>query len=702
MATLEKIRNRAGILVAVVIGLALFAFILGDFLESGGSLYNRSQLEIAEIAGTSIPYELYQSRIEENENLQKMFSGETSMDEQTMERIREQVWQQMLREYVMEEQYQRLGIAIHPDELFDMVQGRNIHPIIQQQFGNPQTGEVNKAFITQFLKNMDRDPSGRQKTYWLYLENEIKKDREFSKYTNLIRKGLYVTNLQAKRSQADRDTKVDFQFVNLKLSSIPDSTISISSGDLKKYYESHLQDYEQKASRDIEYVIFPVNPSSDDVKDAENWINRAKDEFSTIEDPKQYVTLNSDSPFDGKNYKKGELPAEINDWAFEAKVGEVTGPYYDGTSYKLARLVAINNLPDSVKARHILVSPKGQSAEAYTKAKATADSLLKVAKANPGKFAQLAKEFSTDPGSKDKGGDLGWFREGMMEKPFNDACFGNKKGEIVLAETQYGFHIIEVMDKGKEVKKVQVAVLERKVIASSATNQKVYSEASEFAGLNKTYSQFISAAEAKKLTKRMANNLLENDRRIAGLESPRELIRWAFKAKKGEVSTVFEFGNNFVVATLTAIREEGNAPLEQVRDDVRIKVLREKKGQILADKMREALKGSNSLDEVAQKLNAKVEQASRISFSSFSIPSAGVEPAVIATASVSAEGRITGPIIGNNGVFAINVTAINKDESDLASERMRLANSYQSRAYYEAFEALKKNANIKDKRAKFY
>jgi peptidyl-prolyl cis-trans isomerase D len=211
------------------------------------------------------------------------------------------------------------------------------------------------------------------------------------------------------------------------------------------------------------------------------------------------------------------------------------------------------------------------------------------------------------------------------------------------------------MDKGKEVKKVQVAVLERKVIASSATNQKVYSEASEFAGLNKTYSQFISAAEAKKLTKRMANNLLENDRRIAGLESPRELIRWAFKAKKGEVSTVFEFGNNFVVATLTAIREEGNAPLEQVRDDVRIKVLREKKGQILADKMREALKGSNSLDEVAQKLNAKVEQASRISFSSFSIPSAGVEPAVIATASVSAEGRITGPIIGNNGVLQLTL-----------------------------------------------
>lgn len=701
MATLEKLRTRAGVLLAIVIGIALFSFILGDFVNPSKSIFNQSQHELAKIDGKSIPYQLYQGKVEETVEVRKMLSGETSIDEQTSEGIREQVWQQIVRENVMDDQYNDLGIAVHPDELFDMVQGRNIHPTIQQLFGNPQTGEVNKAIIVQFLKRMEEDPSGRQKAMWLYVENEIKTERLFTKYANLIRKGLYATDLETQRSVDNRSNKVDFNYVVAPYSSIPDSTVKYSKSDVEDYYDSHKNDYEQKASRDIEYVVFPIRPSDEDIKLAEEWINKLKGEFQNSADPKQYVTLNSDTPFDGKNHNNGQLPAEYNNWAFVAKVGDMVGPFNDGNSFKLVRLAAINNLPDSVKVRHILITPTEKTATAVAKAKVTADSLFAVIKKG-GDFAKLAKDFSKDPGSAQKGGDLGWFKEGAMIKAFNDASFTTKKGEYTVVETPYGFHILNVLERGKEVKKVQVAVLERKITASSKTIQNIFSEAAQFAGNNNTRKLFTSAAESKKLTKRIASNLLENDRRIAGLDNPRELIRWAFKAKKDNVSDVFELGDNFVVASLAEIREEGFAPISQVKDEIVIKVIKEKKGEILSQKLQSTIKNSQNIESIAQNIGSKVEQANGVSYSSFSLPNAGVEPTVVATAAYSSEGKIVGPIIGNAGVFALSVTAVNKEGGDLAGEKNRLSGAFGSRAYYDAYEALKKNAGIKDERSKFY
>jgi peptidyl-prolyl cis-trans isomerase D len=701
MATLEKLRNKAGVLLAVVIGIALFSFILGDFLKPGKSILSNSEHEVAKIAGKSIPYQLYQGKVEEVYEINKLFTGKNSLDEQTSEGLREQVWQNLVKENVMEDQYNSLGLALHPDELFDMVQGRNIHPMIQQLFGNPQTGEVNKAAIIQFLKNMDADPSGRQKTIWLYVENEIKTERIFTKYTNLIRKGLYATSLETKRALNDRTSKVDFAYTVQPFSSISDASVNCTSSELEKYYDSHKQDFEQKASRDIEYVIFPIRPSDEDTKIAEEWINKVKVEFQNATDPKQYATLNSDSPFDGKNYKDGELPTDYNKWAFVAKPGDMFGPIFNGISYNLIRLASINYMPDSVKARHILITPTEKTQTAVNKAKITADSLLAVLKKG-GSFEKLAKEYSKDPGSMNKGGELGWFRDGMMVKPFNDACFNGKKGDLVMVETQFGFHIINILDKGKDVKKIQVAVVERKVNPSSKTIQNIFTEASQFAGTNTNRALFLKVAESKKLTKRIASNLLENDRKIAGLENPREIIRWAFKAKKGSVSDVYELGENFVVASLAEVREDGYAPLDQVKEDVKMKVLLEKKGELLSKKIQEAMKGSQSIESIAQTIGSKVEQANQVSFNSFSIPNAGMEPAVIATATTSPEGKIVGPIIGNLGVYVLNVTALNKEDGDLATEKNRMIGSYASRAYYEAFEALKKNAEIKDERSKFY
>lgn len=701
MATLERIRNRAGVLVSVVIGLALLAFILGDLITSGGVFFNRSQMEIAKIAGSSISYEEYQSKVDENENLQKLFSQQTALNEQQMLQIREQVWQDILRANILQPEYQLLGLGIHPDELFDMVQGRNIHPFIRQQFGDPQTGEVNKAFITNFIQNMGNDP--RAKTYWLFIENEIQKDRLFNKYLALIRKGLGVTSLQVKRAQDERITKVNFDYAVASYQSIPDSLVNVTSSDIKAYYKLHKNDYKQTASRDIEYVVFPILPSGSDINDAETWIRKALPEFIATPDPAQYVTLNSDTKFDSKYYKASELPENVRTWAFSNPVGAVLDIYRDGDSFKALRLVDIKMMPDSVKARHILIGLRGQSADEREMAMAKADSILNVIRRG-GSWEQLAAKHSDDPGSKEMGGDLGWFSSGMMVPEFDKASFSSSKGEVKVVETQFGFHVLQVVDKGKEEKKVQIATLERKIVPSTYTTSQVYNQASAFAGNNRNYEKFAAVADQNKYTRRVANNLLQNDMSIAGLEQPRELIRWAFRAEKGDVSEVMQFGDSYVVAALTEIREEGIAPLKQVASDVKVRVIREKKADLLMGKVKKTMNGQNDIFDVAQLLGVNVEKAENVALSSLTIPYAGLEPAVIGVASVSPEGKLSGPVKGNSGVYVLTVTSLIKEEGDTnpSAEKYRISNMYESRSYYEVFEALKNSAGVVDKRYNFY
>lgn len=702
MATLEKLRNRAGTLVAVVIGLALLAFILGDLFGSGGSLFTRNQFEIAEINGKSIPFQAYQERVDYLVELNKASRRQASLDEQTMESIREEVWNEMLQEHVLGDKYKSLGIAVSTDELADMVKGRNIHPIIRQEFGNRQTGEVDPAMVVQFLKNMESDPSGLQKQIWLYLESLIIRDRLFTKYNNLIRKGIAVTSLQANQSASNRSKKVDFNYIVNRYSSIIDSTITVTESDLKDYYKKHENNYEQQAARDVEYVVFPITPSEEDYKDAEEWINGINADFVNATEPVQFTNLNSDTPFDETFYKKGELQnEEIDQWAFNAKVNDTFGPFFNDDSYKIARLVQTAMLPDSVKARHILISPSGNTQEDYNSAKAKADSLFPIAKRTRN-FAKLAEEHSDDPGSASKGGDLGWFNEGMMVKPFNDACFEGSKGDIVMVETQFGFHIIEILDKGVPAKKVQVAILERNVIPSTKTYQQTFQKASEFAGLNSTYEQFVKAVQEQKLSKRIASNLKEADRNVAGLENPREMVRWAYRSEVNEVSPVFEFGDNFVVAALKSVKEDGIAPLAQVKDQIENEVIKEKKAEILSQDFTTAMANASSIDDLSADLSLAIQNASRISFASFSLPTVGFEPAVIATAANASEGELVGPVKGNAGVYVLSVTAVNQDEVDLDAEKQRLSGQYQSRSLREAYEAVKECANIEDSRSKFY
>ena len=689
-------------MVAFFIGISLLSFIV--ISGSRNSIFSNvsKKLEVARINGRSISIRYYQAKIDSLTTIYKL-SGNRDIDEATSKKIRQQVWEELVRESVLAPEYKELGIAVSPEELYDLVNGDNPHPIVRQLFTDPSTGYFDRNAVINFIKQM----KGEQKEYWLYFEKQIVNERKISKLLTLISKGLYPTDFQAQQTYMEDNKKASFQYISQLFDVVSDSAVTITRKDLQAYYDKHKENYKQTASRKIEYVTFDVVPSEKDVQSALEWIEKIKPEFEQAENAAEFVNLNSDVPYTDRHYAYGELtPDTLNDIIFHAKPGFVYGPYLENETYKLAKLVSFDMLPDSVHARHILVafSQKMTKEQAQSKADSIKNLIDK-----GGNFAMLAMTMSDDKGSARLGGDLGWFKEGMMVKPFSDACFSGKKGDILIVETQYGYHIVEILDQSPKVKKAAVAFLQRKIEPSSATYNAIYSQASRFAGTNNTYEKFIKATQEEGINKHVAV-VGKNDESIPGLVSPRPLIRAAFNTDKDHIvldptnQAVFELGDRFVVAYVTEIKKDGYAPLKDVEAEVRTNVLREKKAETLVAALTSKMEGINTLDELAQKTQARVRDASDITFNSFTIPGAGIEPALNAVAYIWPQDRLSPPVKGLNAVYVVNITSVTQPDqkSDFKLERMRLRTEYVTRTNYEAYEALKKHAKIEDERSKFY
>ncbi|WP_159517658.1 peptidylprolyl isomerase [Sunxiuqinia indica] len=704
MATLQRIRNRAGLLVAIIIGLALVAFILGDMLRSGSSLLRPQQLEVAEINGESVQYPDFQKRIEEMAEIYKMNTGATQLDDETWVQVREQAWQNLVREIVMSEVYEDLGLTVTSDELFDMVQGANLHPIIQQLFRNPQTGQVDKTAVLQFLKSLETNATAQQRAYWLYIEDQIKEERIQTKYNNLVAKGLNATTVEAKNSLEAKNQSVNAQYIRLPFSYLPDSAVSVTESELKDYYNKHKDDYKQEESRTIEYVTFNVKASEADDANTLKWMEDVKPEFANVADNAQYVNVNSDVRFENIYQKESELPVNLAEFAFNGEEGDIYGPYKEGNTYKLVKIDEFKDLPDSVEARHILIKP--ETVGSYEAAMALADS-LKSEIEDGASFAKLAEEYSEDAGSARKGGDLGWFKKGQMVKPFEEAAFNGEVNELYTTTSQFGVHLIQPTKKGKEVKQVRLATLIRNVEPSTQTYQTEYAKASKFVAENQDYDSFNEAIANEKRTKKIAT-FGENDREVRGLEQSRSLIRAAYDADvedilhNAEGSAIFELGDNFVIAAVASATEEGIASFEEVKPRIELAVKKQNKGQAIAKKMTEAVDGKD-FEAAASALNTEVKDANGITFNSTSIPSIGLEPAVIGTMTTLSQDETSSPVVGNSGVYLVKVISKTEgSDENVQAEQQRLNQALSYRAAYQAYEAQKNAVEIEDKRAKFY
>jgi peptidyl-prolyl cis-trans isomerase D len=707
MATLQTIRTRAGLLIAIVIGISLAAFILGDLLQSGSSIFQRNQMEIGEINGESIQYPDFQKQVEELGEIYKMNTQQSQLDENSWIQVREQTWQNTVQKIVMGDVYKKLGIEVSSDELFDMLQGANLHPIIQQLFRDQNTGQVDRGAVVNFLKQLDTNVDPERRAYWLYLENQIVEERTQSKYANMVGKGLFVTSAEAKQSLASGSKTVNFDFIALNHTTVADSAVSVTDKDLRDYYNANKNNFKQEKIREIDYITFTVTPSAADYKDAENWITEIKSDFENATNNVQFVNSNSDVNFDGTWYKKESLPANLATWIFDegAPINLVFGPYFENESYTLAKLDSLAMMPDSVKARHILLKPNTQ--EELIAMQLLADSLKTVIEKG-GDFASLAMQYSTDQGSAISGGDLGWFGRGQMVQPFEEAAFSNAKNEVRIVPSQFGIHIVQTTDRGKLTQQARVALLVRNVQPSTRTYQDTYAQASEFASINTTSEKFNAAVVEKKMNKRSAS-VRENDRDIIGLENARILIRAAYEAEVNDVlltsqeSPIFELGNNFVIAVLTKATDEGISTFEEAKTKVELEVTKQKKSDYLSKKAAAAIEGKTDLASIASQLNSSVRNASNINFNSFSIPGIGAEPAVVGAVSSLDVDKISSPIVGINGVYVVKVTSVNQGaEQGFETEQDRLAQSLNYRAASQAFETQRKKADIVDKRAKFY
>jgi peptidyl-prolyl cis-trans isomerase D len=705
MSALQFLREKAGVLVAGIIGLSLFLFVVSDFFGNGRGqrIRARKYYEIGRIGDESISYQDFEQQVQSLLEIYKL-SGNNNIDEATTESIREQTWQQMIRKRILENQYKRLGIGVSSEEVDELVLGNNPHPIVLQLFTDQQTGTFNKSFLVNFLKQTEVDETAKK--YWLFFENEIVNDRMSTKYNTLVSKGLYVPAKQAEFEMNLTAANVDFSFLSKNFSSVSDSLVNVVMSEIESYYSRHKENFRRNALRDIEYVTFDVVPSEDDIRQAEDWINKIKPEFAEAADPEQFISLTADTRYSGFFVPISEVPDTLVDFVKKEDLKDVFGPYNDNGTLKLARLLAVADRPDSVHVRHILLSVN-QNRSLET-AKHEADSLIKLIKSGTS-FDVLAMSNSEDQGSAQLGGDLGWFQEGRMVLPFNNACFEGKKGDLLTVETTYGVHIIQILDQSKRIRKYNIGIIDRKIVPGSATNQRIYSEASQFAGTNNTYEKFNNAIAENKLTKRVANDITPQQKTLPGLENPRNLIISLFQAEQGKIvldnnqQAVFEVGDKYVVAYCTKVQEEGIAPVKDVENDIRFILLKEKKADILASEFEKNIQSGRTLDDMATVMKLSVQEATSINFRSYTIPGIGSEPALAAVASVAKQGELAGPVKGDNGVYMLTVNNIRtNDNEDMKQLQERLTTTYEMRGSYEAYEALRKAANIVDKRYKFY
>jgi len=717
MSVLEKIRSKTGLLVGIV-GLALVIFILESLLGSGSALFSGQDLEVGKIAGDKIDYPAFSAKVNEQiAQIQKQ-NPNAQIDDKMKEQIIESVWSQLINEKVIKVQYKKLGIEVSEDELYELML---VHPhqYVIQQLTDQQTGRIYEGFakadgtldlvkLNQWVGQMNAE----QEQFWKQLEKSILEVRAAEKYNNLIKKGLYVTTAEAKDAFVAQNKQVNATYVMKTYASVSDSTVKVSEEEIAAYYNKHQNDYKvTEPSRKIEYVAYDVMPSKTDyealLKDAQRVTEDFKTKTTAAEDSSFIAQESEGGVINIANYGKKNMIITDSS-VYTSPKGTVFGPYSEGTFLKVYKLTDIKSIADSAKVRHILIglqSQRTQTQRTPEVAKRIADSLLVLLKAKAVKFDTLVKTMSDDMGSLDKGGDYGWFDEnkGFVDA-FKNAGLQGTVGNITVVPTQFGFHIIEVLNVSKtRHNSYTVAQITKLIAPSGETTQEYYKVASDFAGKNQTAEAFNKGVEAEKLNKRIAEGIKEGDKSLPGLEGAKDLVRWVYKAKKGDVSPVFEFKDRFVVANLVSVKEKGIAPLEDVKDEVTVKAIREKKAETFIKEFETKAGSSKSIDDIASKMGLTPEKADNLTFSAYNVAAIGREDALIGTATAMKTGATSKAIKGDNGVFVVSVASVTEAvlPKDFKGKQLEIERMNSGRVDYEMFDALKEKANIEDHRGKF-
>ncbi|MDR2963964.1 MAG: peptidylprolyl isomerase [Bacteroidales bacterium] len=706
MAAIQKLRNKSG-LITLFIGIALLAFIITG-LDS--SIFSKQPKDvIAEINDEEYTYETYY-RVQEQMEARYRQNPNVANNPYLMDMVYSSAWQEFVDAQLVENKARQLGLGvfnerfniygISSEEFEDAIMGENIDQEVIQNFSNPETGQFDRQYVIGFLQNLPnlRENNPQIYSYWVDFEKRLHQSRVKEKLVTLVAKSMYVTTLEAEQSIAERSRKTTILSVQIPFNSIPDDKVEVSDADLKAFYETvkHKKQYEQEANIALSYVVFDVQPTAADVEKIRQTLEDKSQDFKNAKNDAAFLNLNSDIKFNPTYFKKGELSPVLDSFAFGGKKGDITPVFMDGNMFKVAKISDIRMSADSAKVRHILLAGANASMD-------KADS-LKALLQKGANFEDLVRQYSADSGSIAQGGLIDWFQRGQMVQAFQDSSFFGEKGKFYLAPSQYGIHIIEILAQGPKSKVVQVQTMARAIVPSAETRRTIKKEALNFVSENRTLDQFNATIEQSNTIIKRSATVFENQRSLPGIADSRAIIRWAFQNKenKNTVSDIFELGDKYVVAVITEIHEKGIMTFEQVKEQLRAEVVREKKIALIRQQLA-FINANTTIQDIAAKLNLSIDTLPNTTFAQQSSIQIGFEPKVFATASILNVEQLSAPIEGSNGVFIIVPTEIVIEEAgNVAVERNILLMRRESALRSAIMTILRDKADIHDYRINFF
>jgi len=692
MAVIGKIRERSGLLVAIVGG-ALVLFVLGELFSNRGSGPNGEVLGM--VGDEEIGVVAFENRVsDEVESYRNEFNQQVTA--QMTERVRGTVWNEMVKERVMLGQVQQAGFTLTKAEYDDVRFGNNILPDFrgQQQFQGPD-GKPDPQALQQYFTNVQTNAP----FYHEIQKRRVTQNRLYAKYSTLVKKSVFVNSAQAKDDYLGKNRRATFNFVAQRYDSEPDSLYAVSDKDLRRFYDQHKNEpkYKQKPSRKFEFVLFPVTATVGDGDDTRRELESLRGEFESSVNDSLFVVTNGEARSYAKvPYTEGKADKVNDSLIVSAAVGTVVGPYLEGQQWKLVKVKELADVSEA-RVRHILLSTQqGKSEEDQKK---RADSLLTVVRRDKSKFEEAVKKFSDDPGSTSTGGVYEWFDKTKMVPEFTAASFDEKVGAITIAKTSFGFHIVEVLGQRTRQER-RVITVERTVKPSPATFKEVYKKANEFSLANTSAEAIKKAAEEQGLTLTPVDDFRPDARYVAGMQEPNTTISWVNRAKVGDVSEPLEAGDNYAVAVLTGIRAEGAPELEDVREIFTKEVIKEKKAEAYVAKMQ----GKTDLGVLSGELGVSMQSAPELMYNSFSLPGGFSEFEVVGSIFALKAGQTSIPLKGETAVYVANMTNLTEpaEPTDLNADKASLLQRAQASAENGVFNALREAVGVTDNRSMFY
>ena len=696
MAVLGKIRDR-GLLLVIVVGGALLAFILTEFINSRSS-GTREEGTVGSI---------YEEDIKPNEFSETLTLIKNTQQYQNYQEGQQIAiaWDKLTQDRIIEFSTDKIGINVCNKEVYEFETGNininNVSPHFLNVFVNQETGQFDRNLVDDWLNNFD-NLNVDQRSFFLNVENEAIKTRYTQKYQNLVEKGIYTTNKEASNIVNDRSENADVSYVAILFSAIED--FEITEEEIQEYFNNNIEDFQnEKETRNIEYVTFTVIPSSEDDRNIREELTSLALQFKDSENDELFASRYSSELIDIFPYLKKE---DVTDPKFseliEMDLGSVIGPYkLTNGRYRLSKLSEIVKRADSVEARHILLTSDNYTTDS---AKTILRDIKKQVKSGID-FGQLATQYSEDKGSAIKGGDLGWFQEGQMVSEFNDVCFSSKIGDLRIVSTQFGVHLIQMTGVSKQISKYKIVHLDKDVLPSSETKDFYYAQANDFitAVNNKPVdTSFTSFAEGQNQLVREDVNLDNMKFNVSALENSRDIVKWMFDANIGDVSnSIYTCGDNYVVVSLSGINKLGDKDLELVREQINQKIQLDKKFEFIQSKINEG----SSLENIAQTFTTDIKIVQGVNFDNTNVNEIGNAANFVGVVHSIDLNTVSKVIRGNNSAYVLSVN--NKTESSdtqvNSKQRLEIQNSNSSGTFFNtAMKVLKEHANIVDERIRYY